>query len=43
MTFMNSIKNGKIMDYNINKPNIEFISIDKNVTKSVITLKKCIN
>jgi len=27
------------MEYNINKLNIEFISIDWNVTKSVIILK----
>jgi len=43
MTFMNSIKNGKIIEYITNKPNIELMYIDRNVTKSVVKLKKYIN
>jgi hypothetical protein len=43
MTFMNNIINGRIMEYNINNLNIEFIPTDRNVNKSVVTLKKCIN
>lgn len=33
------IKNGKIIEYITNKPNIELLYIDRNVTKSVVKLK----